>query len=78
MGLFEITKAGLKEREVAQFAALGLYERADLQRFPGEVPPEKRSLASGRRRLGETSVGSTSSSTETSYPRRTSATPCVS
>ena len=33
MGLFEITKSGLKEREVAQFAALGLYERADLQRF---------------------------------------------
>jgi hypothetical protein len=32
MGLFAITKAGLEEREVAQFAALGLYERSDLQR----------------------------------------------
>lgn len=33
MGLYEITEAELKEREVAQFAALGLYERADLQRL---------------------------------------------
>src|SRR3954471_22434504 len=33
MGLYEITDAGLRERDVAQFAALGLYERADLQRL---------------------------------------------
>lgn len=33
MGLYEITETGLKEREVAQFAALGLYERSDLQRL---------------------------------------------
>src|SRR5438132_2026743 len=33
MALYAITEAGLEEREVAQFAALGLYERADLQRL---------------------------------------------
>ena len=33
MGLFAITEAGLQEREVAHFGALGLYERADLQRL---------------------------------------------
>src|SRR3954467_7936159 len=33
MGLFEITDSGLKKRGVTQFAALGLYERADLQRL---------------------------------------------
>jgi hypothetical protein len=33
MELFAITEAGLQEREVAHFGALGLYERADLQRL---------------------------------------------
>src|SRR5438270_13201404 len=33
MALYAITEAGLEERPVAQFAALGLYERADLQRL---------------------------------------------
>src|SRR5437588_1578880 len=33
MGLYEVTEAGLEERAVAQFAALGLFERADLQRL---------------------------------------------
>src|SRR3954447_13191260 len=33
MGLYEITEGGLQEREIAQFAALGLYERSDLQRL---------------------------------------------
>src|SRR5438270_6850019 len=33
MALYAITEAGLEERPVAQFAALGLYEGADLQRY---------------------------------------------
>src|SRR5260370_26102311 len=33
MALYEVTGEGLHRREVAQFAALGMYERADLQRL---------------------------------------------
>lgn len=38
MALYEITAEGLQAREVAQFAALGMYERADLQRLLRDKP----------------------------------------
>src|SRR5450755_3224442 len=38
MALYEITDAGLRAHEVAQFAALGVYERADLQRLLRDLP----------------------------------------
>lgn len=38
MALYEITDAGLRAHAVAQFAALGVYERADLQRLLRDLP----------------------------------------
>ena len=38
MALYEITDAGLQAHKVAQFAALGLYERTDLQRMLRDLP----------------------------------------
>lgn len=31
MALYEVTQEGLQPREIARFAALAMYERADLQ-----------------------------------------------
>jgi hypothetical protein len=36
--LYEVTDTGLKRREVGKFAALGMYERADLQRLLRQDP----------------------------------------
>ena len=38
MPLYEVAAKGLQHREVAHFAELGLYERADLQRLLREQP----------------------------------------
>lgn len=38
MPLYEVAKEGLQRREVAHFAELGLYERADLQRLLRQQP----------------------------------------
>jgi hypothetical protein len=38
MALYEVTEDGLHRREVARFAALGMYERADLQRLLRDGP----------------------------------------
>lgn len=38
MPLYEVTGSGLRQREAAQFAALGLYERANLQRMLRDDP----------------------------------------
>lgn len=38
MPLYEVTKNGLRRRDVAHFAELGLYERTDLQRLLREQP----------------------------------------
>lgn len=38
MPLYEVSTEGLRRRDAAQFAELGLYERADLQRLLREEP----------------------------------------